>query len=118
MTSEPSDPRLDPRDKIATEVLRVHETSYGATAGRVTVHVLADAVLVFLDDLELSPLEVTLLEAGHLDVIRDNRAVFQQAIGSTFQAIVERATGRRVTSFLSTTSVSDRYSVELFRLAA
>jgi len=36
---------------------------------------------------------------------------------TTFTAIVERATGRRVTSFLSNTSVEALYSVEIFRLA-
>ena len=35
-----------------------------------------------------------------------------------FRAIVERATGRKVTSFLSNTSVPSLYSVEVFRLEA
>ena len=118
MTSRPSEPGRDPREEIATEVLRVHESSYGASAGKVTVHVLDDAVFVFLDGLELSLFEVTLLDAGHVNAITEQRAAFQQAIGATFQAIVERATGRRVTSFLSNTSVANRYSVEIFRLAA
>lgn len=118
MTSRPSETGRDPCKEIATEVLRVHECSYGASAGEVTVHILDDAVFVLLDDLELSPLETTLLDAGHVNTITEQRAVFQQAIGATFQAIVERATGRRVTSFLSNTSVAERYSVEIFRLAA
>jgi uncharacterized protein YbcI len=44
------------------------------------------------------------------------RSAFQQAIEPTLSAVVERATGRKVASFLSTTSLSNLRSVELFRL--
>jgi uncharacterized protein YbcI len=118
MTTGPRGPTLhDARDQIAAEVLRVHQDSYGASAGRVTVHIHDDAVFVLLDELELTALETKLLDAGRSDVITDVRAAFERAIEATFGAIVERATGRRVTSFLSNTSVSSLYSVEIFRLA-
>ena len=117
MTSPAEPAPGDPRDQIATEILRVHEESYGTGAGSVAVHILEDAVFVVLDELELSALERTLLDGGHDDVISDTRAAFQTAIEGTFGAIVERATGRRVTSFLSNTSVRSLYSVEIFRLA-
>ena len=109
--------RTDPREQIATEILRVHEDSYGTTAGRVTVHIHEDAVVVFLDELELSTAERTLRDGGHTSHIAGFRSAFQKAIEATFGAIVERATGRKVTSFLSTTSVESLYSVEIFRLA-
>ena len=115
--SEPQGPPLgDPRGEIAGEVLQVHRDAYGTTAGNVTVHILDDAVVVILDELELSPAERTLLEGGHHETVSKMREDFQSAIGVTFSAIVERATGRRVTSFLSNTSIPARYSVEIFRL--
>jgi uncharacterized protein YbcI len=113
-----SDPLADPGAQIATEILRVHQDSYGTGAGKVTVHILDDAVFVLLDDLELSAIERTLLKGGREDSIAETRASFQEAIATTFRAIVERATGRTVTSFLSNTSVGSLYSVEVFRLAA
>ena len=111
-------PPRDPCGQIAGEVLQVHRESYGTGAGKVTVHLLDTAVLVILDELELTPAEATLLEGGHVETIAKMRADFQTAIGATFGAIVERATGRTVTSFLSNTSIASRYSVEFFRLAA
>jgi uncharacterized protein YbcI len=110
-------PQADAGAQIATEILRVHQDSYGTGAGKVTVHILDDAVFVLLDELELSAIERTLLENGREDSIAETRASFQVAIATTFKAIVERATGRTVTSFLSNTSVGSLYSVEVFRLA-
>lgn len=57
-----------------------------------------------------------MLQSGREDSVAETRASFQGAISATFKAIVERATGRTVTSFLSNTSVGSLYSVEVFRL--
>ena len=38
-------------------------------------------------------------------------------IGATFSAIVERATGRRVISFVSQMNIEPLYALEVFRLA-
>lgn len=104
------------RDQIAAEVLRVHETAYGTGAENVIVHILRNVVMVWLDELEFSLAENTLLEGGHTETVLRTRAAFQEAIEPTFTAIVERATGRQVVDFLSTTSLDSRCSVELFRL--
>jgi hypothetical protein len=49
--------------------------------------------------------------------VRELREQFQQAIGSTFSAAVERATGRRVIGFASHAQLDEpRFSVEIFRL--
>ena len=110
-------PLADPRGQIAGDVLKVHQDSYGTSADSVTVLVHDDAVIVLLDGLELSPAERTLLEGGHGETVSKLREDFQSAIGPTFIAIVERAIGRTVTSFLSNTSLPALYSVEFFRLA-
>jgi uncharacterized protein YbcI len=107
----------DAREHIANEVLDVHRESYGTGAGNVTVHIAEDVVFVVLDDLELTTLEQTLLEGDNAEAVQTTRSAYQHAIQATFAAIIERATGRRVTSFLSNTSVESRYSVEVFRLA-
>ena len=111
-------PLADPRGQIAGDVLEVHRNSYGTGAGHVIVHLHDDLVVVVLDELEFSNAERTLLESGHDETVRSMREAFQATIEVTLSAIVERATGRTVTSFLSNTSIPARYSVELFRLAA
>ena len=112
----PADDPAGTRVQIAAEILEVHESSYGTGADSVTTHFLDDLVVVWLGQIELSMAEQTLIEGGRSDTVLETRAAFQQAIEPTFSAIIERATGRRVADFLSTTSLAAMSSVELFRL--
>ncbi len=102
-------------DEIRREMLQVHEEAYGAGATNVEVHLAEDTVIVVID-VELSRAEHTLLDAGHPEAVKGMREGFQSAIAPTFGAIVERATGRTVSSFLSAMCMEPLYSVELFRL--
>lgn len=104
------------RTQIAAEILHVHIASYGTGAEDVVVHILEDLVLVLIDGIEHSLVERTLIDGGDSATVLRTRAAFQEAIEPTFSQIVERATGRRVAGFLSTTSLAERCSVELFRL--
>lgn len=119
MTAPPADSAStgDAREQIAAEALRVHAETYGTGAARAVVHILDDVVIVLLEGLDLPANERTLIDGGHNEVVLSTRAAFQREIGPTFKAIVERATGRRVTSFLSNTCLETLYSIEIFRLA-
>ena len=103
-------------DGLSEELLRIHQESYGAGAGEVRVHVLEDAVVCFLDELQLMPNEKFLIDSGRAHVVIEMRNQYQQAIEATFRAAVERATGRRVVSFVSATKLAPDYAVEIFRL--
>lgn len=116
MDSEAVDDQQGARQQIAAEILEVHENSYGVGAEKAVVHFLEDLVMVWIDQIELSIAERTLIDGGHSESVLRTRAAFQEAIKPTFIAIVERATGRRVAGFLSTTSLTEMCSVELFRL--
>jgi uncharacterized protein YbcI len=100
---------------IAREIEQVQLESYGVGAESTTVTIDEDLVVVILET-QLAPFEQTLLDAGRPEAIKDVRSNYQHAIGATFSAIVERATGRRVVSFLSSMSIEPLYAVELFRL--
>jgi uncharacterized protein YbcI len=102
--------------EIAREVLAVHEANYGVGAKATHVHIAGDFVIVALD-IELTAAERTLLDAGKDDAVRGIRESFQEVIGSTYSASVERATGRRVISFVSHMSTDPLYALEVFRLA-
>jgi uncharacterized protein YbcI len=103
-------------DEISREILRVHEDSYGCGADAVVTRLLDDMVIVVLDDVEITQAERTLLDSGRSEAVRQSREAFQGAIGPTFKAVVERATGRRVGSFMSHMNIDPLYSVEFFRL--
>jgi uncharacterized protein YbcI len=103
------------RDEIAREILRVHYEAYGDTPREAKVYVIDDIALVVIDA-QPTISENTLIEAGHGETVRATREAFQDAIAPTFTAIIERATGRKVTSFSSRMSVEPMYTIEFFRL--
>ena len=103
-------------EEISTELVRVHEDSYGEGAHDVTVLVSEEAVLVILD-VVLTEAEKTLIDAGKHEAVRGAREAYQEAVTTTFKAVIERATGRRVSSWVSRMSTDPVYSVEVFRLA-
>ena len=102
-------------EELARELLAVHEESYGKSADNVRVHLLEDDVIVFLDGIELQRNEQFLIDQGREDLVLTMRTGYQQSIEATFRAIVERATGRTVTAFLSTTNLDPPFCVEIFR---
>lgn len=102
---------------LADDLLQIHAETYGAGAGRSRVHILEDMVICILDEIELLPNEEFMIGAGKGDAVVEIRSRYQQAIETTFRAAVERATGRKVVSFMSNTKLSPNYAVEVFRLA-
>jgi uncharacterized protein YbcI len=101
---------------LAEELLRLHEDAYGKGAAEAKVVANGNTIVAILDGIELQKSEEFLIGAGHGDTVVQNRTLFQQAIETSFRAAVERATGRRVVSFASTTKLDPNYSVEIFRL--
>jgi uncharacterized protein YbcI len=101
---------------IADELLQIHRESWGAGAQTAKAYVLDDAVVCFLDGLELLPNEQFLIGQGNAELVLDVRRTYQDVVGASFKAAVERATGRRVVHFTSDTSIEPAFSVEIFRL--
>jgi uncharacterized protein YbcI len=120
---DPGDRREPPtqrevNDEIAGEILRIHQESYGAGAGEARAVVTDGWVLVILDDLVLLPNERFLVESGKHDAVAHVRTQYQHAIQSSFRAAIERATGREVVGYASTSSVEEpRFAAEIFKLA-
>jgi len=115
-TESPRD-QLHPLPALAEEILSIHRETYGKGADRTDAYLAGDSVVCFLDGLELLPNEEFMLEREMGDAIVDIRERYQEAVGATFIAAVERATGRRVTSFLRKMSLDPHFVVEIFRLA-
>jgi uncharacterized protein YbcI len=118
----PEDARQPPtrnevRDEVAREILRIYEESYGTGAANAETLVADNWVIVVLDGLQLLPNEQFLVENGRQDTVMQVRTQYQHAIRSSFSAAIERATGRTVIGFASTTSLEDpRFMAEVFRL--
>lgn len=103
--------------EVSREILRIHEESYGKGAGRAHALIGEGFVVVVLDDLELLPNEKFLIEHGKEATVVQVRTQYQHAIQTSFRAAIERATGRRVVGFASTTSIDEpRFMAEIFKL--
>jgi uncharacterized protein YbcI len=103
--------------EISREILRIHEESYGKGAGKAHAFLGGGFVVVVLDDLELLPNEKFLVEHGKHETVVQVRTQYQHAIQASFRAAIERATGRTVTAFASTTSMDEpRFVAEIFKL--
>lgn len=103
--------------ELESEIAAIHTESYGETVERIQISVLDDAVIAVLD-ISLLNHEKLVSAAGDSDSVRQIRRSYQKAIGATFIAAVEHATGRRVVGFLSDTSLDPPFSIEFFRLGA
>ena len=104
-------------DEIARDLMAIHHDSYGRPAASAEAHVLGDTVIVLLDGLELLPNEEFLIGEGQQEAVGRIRTEYQKAIGPTFTAAVERATGRRVIGFTSHIQMEEpRFMCEVFRL--
>lgn len=114
----PPAPQIEQIEReLAAELLRIHQEAYGRGAGASRVHYLQDTIICLMDDLELLPNEEFLIKEGHGDGVVEVRSRYQQAIEATYRAAVERATGRRVISFTSSTKLDPNWLIEVFRLA-
>jgi uncharacterized protein YbcI len=121
----PDEPAGGPREEavphdaaalISSEIVRIHENSYG-TGGTVNTHFVGDDYVITIMENDLTPAERTLIDGGRGDAVQSTRMAFQDAIESTFKAVAERATGRRVEAFVSHLHVDPMFTVELFKLA-
>lgn len=106
----------DAAERISRELSDLHAHAYGEPVQAASTHVLDDLVVSMLD-VGLTTLEHTLIDHGPSgDAVRQVRRQFQEAIGSSFIAVVEHHTGRRVVAFLSETHLDPSFVVEVFRL--
>ena len=109
--------RKEVRDEVAREILRIYEESYGTGAANAETLVADHWVIVVLDGLELLPNEKFLVDNGQQETVMEVRTRYQHAIRSSFSAAIERATGRTVVGFASTTSIEEpRFMAEVFKL--
>jgi uncharacterized protein YbcI len=112
-------PETQVADEIRRDILAIHLDSYGRSAQDAKAYLLDDIVVVVLEGLELLPNEEFTIGSGHAESVTALRRNFQQAIGPTFRAAVERATGRTVVGFASHMQIDEGpFAVEIFRLGS
>ena len=100
---------------ISNGITKLHRQYYGRGAAKARTLVGRDHVVVFMDDI-YTTVERTLIDAGNFDSVAATRQAFQQVMREPFSAVVENATGRTVTAFMSQVHKNPDLSVEMFAL--
>lgn len=116
--SAPDEPAREQMAEVAIsrQIAAIHEESYDTHVKQVSTHLLDDLVVVVLD-IELTAIEHRMIESGRGALVHEMRHAVQLAEAASFEAAVERATGRRVASFASHTHLDPPWVAELFRLS-
>jgi uncharacterized protein YbcI len=114
---EATEPRPQSKSSIISrEIVRLHSRLYGRGPTKAKTWVHGEYVLCVLEDI-FTPAELTLIEAGKDELVRETRVAFQDATRDEFVGIVERATGKRVRAFHSQVDPQANTAAETFVLA-
>ena len=101
--------------QISTRLVQLHSRYYGKGPTKAKTHMVDDAVVCVLRG-GFTTVERTLLDTGEVESVYQMRRSFQQAMEENFRLIVEQATGRNVSAYMSSIHVDPDLAVELFVL--
>jgi uncharacterized protein YbcI len=116
MPTEPSD-RARQSSAVSNGITRLHREHYGRGATTTRTIIQRNYVVCFMEDI-YTPVERTLIDAGHEEDVRSTRQIFQQAMRPNFVEVVEAAMGRKVTAFMSQNHFEPDMAAEVFVLEA
>ncbi len=103
--------------QVSAEMTRLYKEQFGRGPTRVRAEWAGESTLVVLLEDTLTPAERNLVKLGEHQRLRDLRMIFQYAMLREFCEPVERLTGRKVRSFLSSIDVEvEGFSLETFVL--
>jgi uncharacterized protein YbcI len=103
--------------RIADQIGLLKANYYGVGPKRARAYVIPGELVVVVLRETFTPAEKVLIGHGDAEAIQHSRRHFQQLSREDFISVVEQATGERVDSFLSETSLEKEVAVEVFLMA-
>jgi uncharacterized protein YbcI len=101
---------------ISNGLAHLHMRFYGRGPAKTKAHLFDDMVICVLWD-GFTTVERTLLARGETGAVEAFRRTFQSTMEPQFVEVVEAATGRKVSAYMSQVHVNPDVAVELFMLA-
>ena len=102
--------------EISTEVSSIHAAAYERPHEHVSTLLDDDLALCVLR-IALSPAEQFLISTEHTHAVSEQREAFEQILSPAMTAAVERATGRAVAAFHSSTHLNHQLTLLVFMFA-
>ena len=100
---------------ISNAIVQLYRTHFGRGPTKARVVWQGDVVTVLLEDV-LTTAERTLVEAGHVNQVVEQRMILQYAMADQFTGAVEESTGRKVRLFVSGVNAEAASATEVFAL--
>jgi uncharacterized protein YbcI len=102
--------------EITNGIVRLFRESYGRGPTRAKSYLLDDRYVVTVLRDTMTTVERTLVDTGHMHLVRSVRLTFQEAMAASFKEVVEQAIGRRVVSYHSQLMTDPDMGFEFFLL--
>ncbi len=99
--------------QLSQEIVQLHARLYGRGPTKARTYLHSDYAICLLEEI-FTTAELTLIEAGSEDHVRETRSKFQDAVRDEFVEVVERITRRRVKLCLSQVDVESDFALEFF----
>lgn len=100
---------------VSRGVVGIYVRLFGRGPSRARTHIGDDFVLTVLEQ-TFTQAERTLVDAGNEQQVVETRHAFQEAVRQNLIDVVEEATGRGVTVFMSQVDVPSETAIEMFLL--
>jgi uncharacterized protein YbcI len=100
---------------ISSGMVRLYREHFGKGPTKAKTYALDDLVICVMRD-GLSPAERTLYERGRASTVREMRCAYLDAVADSFNSVVEKLTGRKVTAFMSQTNAGPDLVITVFFL--
>ena len=100
---------------ISRRIVQLHKEYYGKGPTRAKTYYIDNVVLVMLRG-GYTRVEETLLRSGRRRAVMEQRAEFQEVMGSRFREVIRDETGRDVTAFISGNHQDPDILLEVFIL--
>jgi uncharacterized protein YbcI len=101
--------------QISTGLVQLHSRYYGKGPTKAKTHIVDDTVISILRG-GFTTVERTLIDQGNVDAVYAMRRSFQMAMEDQFTAVVEEATGRKVSAYMSQIHQDPDLAIEIFVL--
>jgi uncharacterized protein YbcI len=102
--------------EVTDGIVRLFREGYGRGPTRAKSYLLDDRYVVTVLRDTMTTVERTLVDSGHMHLVRTVRLTFQEAMAASFKEVVEQAIGRRVASYHSQLMTDPDMGFEFFLL--